>query len=80
MLRDIKPIIGPTTKVLSLLNGLGHATTMRRYVPDESIMVGVTMWLAGLKGPGHAHLEGPVLCPFSIFLVMSNQLRILLKC
>ncbi|WP_421458781.1 2-dehydropantoate 2-reductase [Streptococcus suis] len=59
MLRDIKPIIGPTTKVLSLLNGLGHATTMRRYVPDESIMVGVTMWLAGLKGPGHAHLEGP---------------------
>ncbi len=59
MLRDIKPIIGPTTMVLSLLNGLGHATTMRRYVPDESIMVGVTMWLAGLKGPGHAHLEGP---------------------
>ncbi|HRK76428.1 MAG TPA: 2-dehydropantoate 2-reductase N-terminal domain-containing protein, partial [Streptococcus parasuis] len=43
MLRDIKPIIGPTTMVLSLLNGLGHATTMRRYVPDESIMVGVTM-------------------------------------
>ena len=59
MLRDIKPIIGPTTMVLSLLNGLGHATTMRRYVPDECIMVGVTMWLAGLKGPGHAHLEGP---------------------
>lgn len=59
MLLDIKGIIGEQTKVLSLLNGLGHATTMRRYVPDESIMVGVTIWLAGLKGPGHVHLEGP---------------------
>lgn len=59
MLRDIRGIIGPNTKVLSLLNGLGHATTMRRYIPEESIMVGVTIWLAGLKGPGHAHLEGP---------------------
>ena len=59
MLQDIKGIIGKNTKVLSLLNGLGHATTMRRYVPDESIMVGVTIWLAQLKGPGHAHLQGP---------------------
>lgn len=59
MLQDIKGIIGEKTKVLSLLNGLGHATTMRRYVPDESIMVGVTIWLAGLKGPGHVHLQGP---------------------
>lgn len=59
MLRDIKGIIGQHTKVLSLLNGLGHATTMRRYVPNESIMVGVTIWLAGLKGPGQVHLEGP---------------------
>lgn len=59
MLQDIKGIIGKQTKVLSLLNGLGHATTMRRYVPEESIMVGVTIWLAGLKGPGHAHLQGP---------------------
>ncbi|MCK4027242.1 2-dehydropantoate 2-reductase [Streptococcus suis] len=58
MLQDIKPIIGKETKVLSLLNGLGHATTMRRFVPEENIMVGVTIWLAGLKGPGHAHLEG----------------------
>lgn len=59
MLQDVKGIIGKQTKVLSLLNGLGHATTMRRYVPEESIMVGVTVWLAGLKGPGHAHLQGP---------------------
>ena len=59
MLRDIRGIIGPETKVLSLLNGLGHATTMRRYIPEESIMVGVTIWLSGLKGPGHVHLEGP---------------------
>lgn len=58
MLQDIKGIIGQQTKVLSLLNGLGHATTMRRYVPNESIMVGVTIWLASLTGPGHAHLEG----------------------
>ncbi|HFI0150896.1 TPA: 2-dehydropantoate 2-reductase [Streptococcus suis] len=58
MLQDIKGIIGQQTKVLSLLNGLGHATTMRRYVPNESIMVGVTIWLASLTGPGHARLEG----------------------
>lgn len=59
MLAAIQGIIGPTTKVLSLMNGLGHATTMRRYVPEESIMVGVTIWLAGLRGPGQVHLEGP---------------------
>ncbi|MBY5033747.1 2-dehydropantoate 2-reductase [Streptococcus gallolyticus] len=59
MLQDIRGIIGEHTKVLSLLNGLGHATTMRRYLDQENIMVGVTIWLAGLKGPGHVHLQGP---------------------
>ncbi|WP_394404720.1 2-dehydropantoate 2-reductase [Streptococcus sp. 20-1249] len=59
MLQNIRGIIGEHTKVLSLLNGLGHATTMRRYLDQENIMVGVTIWLAGLKGPGHVHLQGP---------------------
>ncbi|EHJ57711.1 2-dehydropantoate 2-reductase [Streptococcus urinalis FB127-CNA-2] len=58
MLQDIKGIIGKETKVLCLLNGLGHADVIRQYIPEQKILMGVTIWTAGLKGPGHAHLEG----------------------
>ncbi|HGC8374189.1 TPA: 2-dehydropantoate 2-reductase [Streptococcus agalactiae] len=58
MLQDIKKIIGKKTKVLCLLNGLGHEDVIRQYIPEHNILMGVTVWTAGLKGPGHAHLEG----------------------
>lgn len=58
MLQDIKGIIGKETKVLCLLNGLGHEDVIRQYIPEHNILMGVTVWTAGLKGPGHVHLQG----------------------
>ncbi len=58
MLEDIKQIIGAHTKVLCLLNGLGHEDTIRKYIKEENILMGVTVWTAGLKGPGVAILQG----------------------
>ncbi|MDO4670222.1 MAG: 2-dehydropantoate 2-reductase [Aerococcus sp.] len=58
MLEAIKPIISEHTQVLCLLNGLGHEEVISKYVKRENIMLGVTVWTAGLEGPGHAHLEG----------------------
>lgn len=58
MLTDIQPILGAETKVLCLLNGLGHAETLSEFVPTENILMGVTVWTADLKGPGHADLKG----------------------
>ncbi|MDO4680208.1 MAG: 2-dehydropantoate 2-reductase [Aerococcus sp.] len=58
MLRDIQGIITDQTQVLCLLNGLGHEEVIAEYVKRENIMMGVTVWTAGLVGPGHAHLEG----------------------
>ncbi|ESA52365.1 TPA: 2-dehydropantoate 2-reductase [Streptococcus pyogenes] len=58
MLQDIKGIIGKETKVLCLLNGLGHEDVIRQYIPEHNILMGVTVWTAGLEGPGRAHLQG----------------------
>lgn len=58
MLEKIKPIIHENTKVVCLLNGLGHEDTMEKYVPRKNIIMGVTIWTAGLNGPGIARLGG----------------------
>lgn len=58
MLTDIQPILGPETKVLCLLNGLGHADTMAEFVAKENLLMGVTIWTAGLKAPGQVELKG----------------------
>ncbi len=58
MLTDLQSIIGEETRVICLLNGLGHIDTIKKYVPNKNIFVGVTMWTAGLVGPGHIHLSG----------------------
>ncbi|KRN89234.1 2-dehydropantoate 2-reductase [Ligilactobacillus ceti] len=58
MLQDIQPMLGQNTKVLCLLNGLGHSETLKEYVPAENILMGVTLWTAGLQGPGHVVLSG----------------------
>ena len=58
MLQSIKQIIGKNTKVLCLLNGLGHEDVIKQYIPEENILMGVTVWTAGLKGPGVAKLIG----------------------
>ncbi|GAB6167950.1 2-dehydropantoate 2-reductase [Clostridium carnis] len=58
MLQSIKPILSKDTKVLCLLNGLGHEDTVKNYVAEDNILLGNTMWTAGLTGPGEAKLFG----------------------
>lgn len=58
MLEDIRSLIQAGTKVLCLLNGLGHEDLIKKYVEPANIMMGVTIWTAVLKGPGHVHLIG----------------------
>lgn len=58
MLTSIKNILGPNTKVLCLLNGLGHEETVAKYVDKKNVFMGVTLWTAGLVGPGHVTLTG----------------------
>ena len=56
MLQSLKGIITDKTKVLCLLNGLGHEDVIKKYIPEKNILMGVTVWTAGLKGPGIALL------------------------
>ncbi|KRM24251.1 2-dehydropantoate 2-reductase [Latilactobacillus graminis] len=58
MLQAIKPLIGAKTKVVCLLNGLGHPETIEQYLPKNNIFVGITLWTAGLTGPGAITLTG----------------------
>ena len=58
MLQAIRPILKSHTNVLCLLNGLGHETTVEKYVAKENIFIGCTMWTAGLEGPGKIKLLG----------------------
>ena len=58
MLQDIKPLISEDTKILCLLNGIGHEDTIEKYIPMKNIFIGNTMWTAGLVGPGQVKLFG----------------------
>lgn len=62
MLEAIKHLLTNETKVVCLLNGLGHAETVAEYVPKKNIIMGTTVWTAGLDAPGKTHFmgEGPV--------------------
>ncbi len=58
MFQAIQSIITEQTYVLCLLNGLGHEDVLEKYVPKKNILFGITMWTAGLDGPGHVTLLG----------------------
>lgn len=58
MFQAITPLLTENTHVLSLLNGLGHTEVLEKFVPKKNILVGVTMWSAGLLGPGEVVLTG----------------------
>ena len=49
MLQNIEHIMNEDTKVLCLLNGLGHLEEIQKYVPRENILMGVTIWTAQLE-------------------------------
>ena len=50
MLTDLKPVIHDETRVLCLLNGIGHEEVIEQFVPKEDIFIGNTMWTAGMEG------------------------------
>lgn len=58
MLEKIKHLLTDQTKVVCLLNGLGHADTVAEYVPKKNVIMGTTLWTAGLDAPGKTHLVG----------------------
>nr|WP_013012283.1 2-dehydropantoate 2-reductase [Staphylococcus simulans]ADD24890.1 putative 2-dehydropantoate 2-reductase PanE [Staphylococcus simulans bv. staphylolyticus] len=53
-----KNCISEDTAILSMMNGLGHEERLSKYVPLSQIYLAVTMWTAGLRGPGQWLLEG----------------------
>lgn len=58
MLEKIKPFLKENTKVICILNGLGHVDTLKEYVDPENILIGVTLWTSGLGGPGVLNAVG----------------------
>ncbi|HFE9850349.1 2-dehydropantoate 2-reductase [Enterococcus sp. DIV1420a] len=58
MMNSLKDMVGEKTQVLCLLNGIGHEDVVKKYVPESNILLGNTMWTAGLEGPGHVKLFG----------------------
>lgn len=58
MLQSLKPILQKHTKVLCLLNGIGHEEIIEQYVDKKNIFIGNTMWTAGMEGPGRVKLFG----------------------
>ena len=58
MLADIQAIFHEDTKVVCLLNGLGHEMVMREYVPEANLLMGSTIWTAELVAPGKVLLHG----------------------
>lgn len=46
------------TAILTMMNGLGHDETFAPVVPKSQIFLAVTMWTAGMRGPGQLLLEG----------------------
>ena len=57
--RSATPLLGPSTLVLSIQNGLGGPDTAARVLGRERVLVGVVGGFgASLRGPGHAHHNG----------------------
>lgn len=57
-LASVRHLIGASTHVLTLQNGLGNVEALASIVPQERIFVGVTTWPADLAGPGHVRSHG----------------------
>ena len=52
MLAKVKHLMHKNTKIICILNGLGHVDTLKEFVKEENILIGVTVWTSGLGGPG----------------------------
>ena len=58
MLDSVKHLFHEDTKIVCILNGLGHVETLKDYVKEENILIGVTVWTSGLGGPGILEAHG----------------------
>lgn len=57
--QGLGPLLGPSTPVLSIQNGLGGPDTAASILGRERVMVGVVGGFgASMRGPGHAHHNG----------------------
>lgn len=52
MVEAVKHLVQENTKVLCLLNGLGHYKTLKQYFSPKQVVMGVTVVTAKLLGPG----------------------------
>ena len=55
---QINHLIGTKTKIVCLLNGLGHLETLEAFVDRRNIIMGTTVWTAGIIAPGETQLNG----------------------
>ena len=58
MLEQVKHLFHKDTKIICILNGLGHVQTLKDYIKEENILIGVTVWTSGLAGPGVLSAHG----------------------
>ncbi len=64
----LKPLLGPSTPVLSIQNGLGGPDSAASVLGKDKVMVGVVGGFgASMRGPGHAHHNGMELVRLSEF-------------
>lgn len=55
-LQKLEKVLTKDTKVLCLLNGLGHIDTLKKYVSEKNIVIGITLITASLKSMAEASL------------------------
>ena len=54
--RAIRPLMHPTSLVLTIQNGLGAGDRIAEHMPTENVLLGVAEGFgASMRGPGHAH-------------------------
>lgn len=58
MMSEISHLIDTDTKIVCLLNGLGHLQTLEQFVDRRNIIMGTTVWTAGIVAPGKTQLNG----------------------
>ncbi|QMU08429.1 2-dehydropantoate 2-reductase [Levilactobacillus suantsaii] len=58
MLQDLSAQLRQHPMILVLANGIGNVETIERYVPQENIVAGTTVWSSSLTGPGHITITG----------------------
>jgi len=57
--KAINGMMGPTSLVLTIQNGLGAGERIAEHMPTDNVLLGVAEGFgASIKGPGHAHHNG----------------------